>query len=404
MGGAVVTALADSGVRPAPGERVAITVGSRGIANIAVAAKACADWVRACGATPFLVPAMGSHGGATAAGQRQVIESYGCTEAFCGCPIRSSMEVVELPRGDSPIPVYLDAHAASADRIIVLNRVKPHTDFHGPYESGLMKMLAIGLGKQAQAVEIHRHGVYGMRELMPRVARQVLAHAPILVGVALLENAYDETMRVVALPAAEIPAREGALLAEAAAHLPRLSLDDIDLLIVDRIGKNISGVCMDTNIIGRLYVDGEPEPLRPRIGKILARALTSETHGNCLGVGLADVVTRRLADAIDWNATYENLYTSTFIRRGFLPVVMDSDAQAVAFAQRCLRAIPVEAQRIVRIQDTLHLGELEVSQPVAEALVGAAHIEDLGPLPNWFDAAGTMLPFFDRTKEEEQHP
>lgn len=390
---AVARELAATGCRVGAGETVAISVGSRGIANLATAVRATVDWVRGQGGEPFLVPAMGSHGGATGPGQQAVIEGYGCTEAAMGCPIRSSMEVVELPQGQAEVPVFLDRHASTADHVIVLNRVKIHTDFHGPYESGLMKMLAIGLGKQAQAVEIHRHGVHGMRDIMPQVAREILAHAPILCGVALLENAYDETMQVSAMAGADIPSRELELIEVARGHMPRLPVDDLDILVVDRIGKNISGVCMDTNIIGRLYVDGVAEPERPRIGKIVARDLTVETHGNALGVGLADIVTRRLANGIDWAPTYENIYTSTFVKRGFLPLVMETDAQAVAFAQRAIRGVPVAEQRIVRIRDTLHLGEVHASAAVVAACADRDDIVVGETIPSWFIDDGSMVPF-----------
>ena len=365
VGREVYSRLAAADLPLRAGQTVAVTVGSRGIANLAVAVKAAADWVKSRGATPFLVPAMGSHGGGTATGQREVIEGYGVTEAAIGCAIRSSMEVVTLPQGDVEVPVYFDRHAAGADHTLVLNRIKVHTDFHGPYESGLMKMMAIGLGKHAQAMEIHRHGVTGMRDIMPRVARQVLRHGNVLAGIGLIENACEHTAEVHVIPAGDIERRELELIERSRRLMPRLPVDAIDILIVDEIGKNISGVCMDTNIIGRLYVDGQEEPCTPRINKIMARRLTEASHGNGLGVGLADVVTRRLADAIDWPATYENIFTSTFVRRGFLPIVMETDAQALGFCRRVVRAIPTKDLRIMRIRNTLEIRELVVSEPIA---------------------------------------
>lgn len=375
------------------GQTVAITVGSRGIANLSVAVRATCDWVKSQQATPILVPAMGSHGGATGPGQQSVIEHYGCTEEAMGAAIKSSMDVVELPQGDSPIPVFMDAIAHACDHVIALNRIKIHTDFHGTYESGLMKMLAIGLGKQAQAIEIHRHGVVGMRDYMPIVAKNVLKSGKILAGVALVENAYDETMHVTAMAGEDIPEKELPLIDMARANMPKLPIENIDILIVDRIGKNISGVCMDTNIIGRLYVDGVPEPTSPSINTIIARDLTEETHGNALGLGLADIVTRRLADGVDWTATYENIYTSTFVRRGFLPIVMETDAQALSFAQRAIRAVPLESQRIIRIRDTLHLGSMEVTAQVAKDCEDLNHVEVTGPIEGWFNEAGSMNVF-----------
>ncbi len=375
------------------GQTVAISVGSRGIANLAIAVKAAVDWVKSRGATAFLVPAMGSHGGGTAEGQRQVIEGYGVTEAATGAEIRSSMAVIELPRETAEVPVYFDRNAASADHTLVLNRIKVHTDFHGPYESGLMKMMAIGLGKHAQAMAIHRYGVHGMRDIMPQVARQVLKHGNILAGIGLIENACDHTAEIHVIPAADIEGGELDLIARARALMPSLPVDDIDILIVDELGKDISGVGMDTNIIGRLYVDDQDEPAHPRINKIMARGLTAATHGNALGVGMADVVTRRLADAIDWAPTCENIYTSTFVRRGFLPLVMETDAQALAFCKRVVRAIPTANLRIMRIRNTLAIRELVVSEALAGELrarsdvhVGAKPVALFGQTPE-------MLPF-----------
>ena len=245
------------GVVIAPGSRVAIALGSRGIGDLATVVARVAAWVRRQGAHPFLVPAMGSHGGATAEGQQAVLEAYGLGEEHLGCPIVSTMEVVELPRGECPVPVYTDAAAANAEAIIMVNRVKPHTDFHGPYESGLMKMIAIGLGKQKQADALHAYGQRGLREFMPLVARQVLEHGNVVLGVAIIENALDATMDVRAVPAARIAADEPALLATARAHSPHLPMDALDVLLVDRMGKDISGVGMDTNVIGRMLITGQ---------------------------------------------------------------------------------------------------------------------------------------------------
>ena len=267
-----------------PGARIAIAVGSRGIAHLVEIVRQVAAWVKSQGAEPFIVPAMGSHGGATAAGQRKVLEGYGLTEAAVGAPIVSSMDVVELPQGDAEVPVYYDAAAHAADGTIVINRIKPHTSFHGRHESGLMKMIAIGLGKHAQALAIHNLGVRGLREVMPQVARQALRSANILLGVAIVENANDETMIVRAIPAGCIAEEEPALLEIARAQMPRLPVPELDLLIVDEMGKDISGLGMDTNVIGRLKIPGQPEPERPRIRVIYVRDLTDATHGNAVGM------------------------------------------------------------------------------------------------------------------------
>lgn len=345
----------------ARGTRVALAVGSRGIANLPVIVSRVAEWVRQQGADPFIVPAMGSHAGATAEGQRKLLEKLGVSAA----PIVSSMEVVELVPG-----VFMDRQAAAADGVIVINRVKPHTSFHGRYESGLMKMIAVGLGKQAGAAAIHRLGVAGLRETMPAVARQVLATGKIWLGVAVVENAYEETLALEVLTAAEIPAREPVLLELARAHQPRLPVEELDLLIVDELGKEISGTGMDTNVIGRLRIAGEPEPVRPRIGRIFVRDVRGDS---AYGIGLADVTTRRLVERADWEVTRINAQTSGFAQRAVLPAVVERDEEAVC------------GERIARIRNTLHLEELIVSEPVRQELAGREGVEVLGPAELWDD-------------------
>jgi hypothetical protein len=290
------------------------------------------EWVKSQGGKPFLVPAIGSHGGATSDGQVVVLTGYGITEATMGAPVRSSIQVVELPTAEAGIPIYFDAQAFAADGTIVLNHVKPHTSFYGTYESGLMKMLAIGLGKHRQALAIHAYGIAGLRTLMPRVAKQILRHANILLGVAVVENAYDETMLLRALPASEIPAREPELLQIARANMSYLPVDDIDILVVDEIGKNISGLGMDPNIIGRLKIVGQPEPTSPCIKVIIVLYLSAATQGNAVGMGLADIMLRRAAEKINFAATYANVVTTGFLERAKLPVVAESDAESFRIA------------------------------------------------------------------------
>lgn len=389
-GRATAEALAGCGVSLQPGQRVAIAVGSRGIADLNLITRAVVDWTRAQGAEPFLVPAMGSHGGATAEGQKQVLEGYGLTPQGVGAPIRSSLEVVELPRGDLPIPVYFDQCASEADAVLVINRVKPHTSFHGRFESGLMKMIAIGLGKHAQATAIHQHGLAGLRELMPRIAMQILARTPIVLGIAVVENALDEPMLIEAIPAARIAEVEPGLLELARRNMPCLPTDRLDLLIVDRMGKDISGLGMDPNIIGRLKIRGQSEPDRPDIRLILARELSAGSHGNAIGVGLADIITRRLFEQIDLRATYENVLTSTFNERGKLPLIADDDRQAVEFALRLLAAPQPELLRVARIRDTLHLQEVCVSQAVLDELKAAGDAHICGPVEPLFTASGEL--------------
>lgn len=350
--------------------RIAIAVGSRGIANLPEIVRGVVGWVRGQGAEPFLVPAMGSHGGATAAGQRKILEGFGLTG------INSSMEVVELGPN-----AFMDRLAHESDGVIVINRIKPHTSFHGRYESGLMKMIAIGLGKHAGAAAIHKLGIPGLRETMPQVARHLLATGKILFGVGIVENAYDETLALEVIPGNEIPEREPALLQLARVNMPALPTDSLDLLIVDELGKTISGTGMDTNVIGRLRIAGEAEPVCPKIGKIFVRELVGDS---AYGVGLADVTTRQLVEKADWNVTRVNAETSGFGLRANIPHVTTTDDEAVEWALRSrLKTAPTDGGRIVRIQNTLHLENLIVSEPVCQEIAGRDTIEVLGPASLW---------------------
>ncbi len=385
--------LEGCGVPVTAGSRVAIAVGSRGIANLEGLVGEVVRWVRGRGGDPFIVPAMGSHGGATAAGQSDVLAGYGITEARVGAPIRSCMEVVELPRGACPVPVCFDRLAHEADATILINRIKPHTSFRGRYESGLMKMLAVGLGKHRQALAIHALGVAGLREAMPAVARQVLAHANVTLGIAVVENACDETMALKAIPAARIPDEEPALLELARTHMPHLPLDAIDLLVVDEIGKNISGLGMDTNIIGRLKIRGQPEPETPDIRVILVRDLTPETHGNAAGMGLADIMLRSAFAKIDFHATYANVMTTGFLERGKTPMIAGTDAEALQWAFR-MAGMPDPAQaRVLRIRNTLRLDRLQASPASVAALRGRAEITIEGPVEPAFTPDGGFAPW-----------
>jgi hypothetical protein len=373
-----------------PGCRVAIAVGSRGIAGIDRIVRALVGWLKSKQADPFIVPAMGSHGGATGEGQKGVLAGYGVTEEGVGAPIRSSMAVVELPQGDAGTKVYFDQEARKADATILVNRVKVHTSFHGRYESGLMKMMAIGLGKHAQALAIHQLGVPGLREAMPRVARQVLQHANVVLGLAIVENARDETMLIRALRAADIPDQEPALLDIARANMPSLPVSELDVLIIDEIGKNISGVGLDTNVIGRLKIRGQPEPETPSFRFITIHDLSAGSHGNALGMGLADVTTRRLFEKIDFKATYANVLTSTFLERGKVPIIAETDRQAVEIAlEACALPDPGKA-RIARIRNTLRLEQLQVSPAVLGEIEGLRDVEVVGSSGELFDSGGSL--------------
>jgi len=363
------------------GRSVAIGAGSRGIANYALVVGTVAGCVRAAGGRPFIFPAMGSHGGATPDGQRAVLATHGITEPTMGCPIISDLAVDTVGHTARGLPVYLDRHANAADALIVINRVKAHTNFRGPVESGLCKMLAIGCGKHAQALAIHNHGVTGLRDDMPEVARVVLASGKVAAGFAIVEDGHHQTARIAGVAPADFHARESQLLVEAKRLSPRLPVDACDLLIVERIGKDISGTGMDTNVIGRCrLVDFAAFPT-PVIKIILALSLSADTHGNAIGMGLADLVTRRLADAVDRRTTNVNCITGHSPGMGALPIVADTDHEAVRLAlDFLLGPDAVSTARIIRIRDTLNLGEMEVSERVLGDLRGREGIEVIGEL------------------------
>ncbi|HZS07099.1 MAG TPA: DUF2088 domain-containing protein [Blastocatellia bacterium] len=387
---AVAEQLGSGKLQITPGARIAIAAGSRGVANIARITRAVAAAVKSAGGDPFIFPAMGSHGGATAEGQREILASYGITEEAMGCPIRSSMEVVELDNGGLELPLFMDRQAFESDGVILVNRIKPHTAFHGDYESGLVKMSVIGLGKERLASELHRYGVYGLTTVMPRAGRQILASGRILLGVGIVENAYDETAIIEALTPQEILTREPELLRSAKGLLPRFPLDEFDVLVVDRLGKDISGSGMDPNIIGRMEIKGVPEPESPRIKSIVVTDLTEASHGNACGIGLADVTTRRLLDKVDWDATYTNGVTSGFYSHFKLPIVAATDAQALEWGIRASHD-PHKVKKIVRIKDTLHLSEMYVSEAALEEIKD--NVEILSAPMHLFEGQGSLIAF-----------
>jgi hypothetical protein len=359
---------------------VAVTAGSRGIHDIVPALRTTVDYLREHGATPFLIPAMGSHGGAEAPEQVTLLRELGVTEESIGCPIRATMDVVELGRLPNGTPIHFDRYAAEADGVVVVNRVKLHTDFHGSIESGLSKMIAIGLGKKRGAETIHSHGPNGLRTLIPAIARQVAGTGRILCGVALLENADERTAEVVALPPEAIgAAEEEALLVRAANLMGRLPFAHLDVLIVDELGKNISGCGMDTNIIGRMRIPGQPEPDAPQISIIVALDITPQSHGNAAGVGLADLIPAKLAHKIDFTATYINGLTSGIggVQRIMLPAVLPTARDAIAAALHCCAQPDYDAIRLARVRNTLALQEMLISRPLLEE-TQAAGFEALG--------------------------
>jgi len=375
-----------------PGMKIAIACGSRGVNHIALIARSLADCLKSCGAEPFIVPAMGSHGGATAEGQAKVLADYGITEDYVGVPIRSSMEVVSL--GHTPeephVPVYMDKNAYGADGVIVINRVKAHTDFHGEHESGIVKMLTIGLGKHAQALAIHSYGVRGLREYIPYVSAAVIRSGKILGALAILEDGNDETADIAAARADEIFDVDSAFLARSKSLMATLPFRDLDVLLVDVMGKDISGTGLDTNVIGRVSIEGQPDG-EPHCRNICVLSLTPGSHGNAVGIGLADIISKRLYDAVDLQATYTNVVTSGFLKRGAIPFTASTDKEAVEIALRFSGAVDPEKPRFVRIRDTLHLSEIEVSEALLAELPPECRI--LGETALRFDAQGKIEDF-----------
>ncbi len=373
-----------------PGMRIAIGVGSRGMADIPTLVRVLVDEIRKCGGIPFVVPAMGSHGGATPEGQRDVLAQLGVTEASAGCEILASMEVVQIGRLDSGLPVYMDKLAYEADGIVVINRIKPHTCFHGPNESGLVKIITIGLGKQKGAESCHSYSFKVMAEHIVAMAEISLAKTPILFGVATVENAYDRIAEIVAVPAGEIIEADRTLLLKAKARMPKFMFDEFDVLIVDQIGKDVSGDGMDPNITGRFsspYATGGPN-----ITRIVILDLTERTHGNANGMGAADFTTRRMADKVDFPLSYVNSLTANLPTTVRLPVVLDNDREAILAAVKTSCARDLGKARVVRIKDTLHMSEIFVSEAMLAEARANPEIEILSEASAlMFDADGNLI-------------
>jgi hypothetical protein len=381
----------------APGERIAIAVGSRGMASLPVLVATVIEQVRAWGGRPSLVPAMGSHGGGTAEGQMALLASLGITPEKIGAPVDPSMEVEEIGRDGDGHPVYFSRAALSADGIIVLNRVKVHTDYHGEFESGVIKMLVIGLGKRRGAETIHKRGIRGLREGIPAAARVILARAPVRLAIATLENAYEDVAYVRAILPRDLFEEEKRLLAECRTLLPRLPFACADVLVVDEVGKEISGTGMDPNVIGRLMITGEKEFERPFIRRIVVLDLTEASHGNCTGLGLADFITERVYRKIDLTAFYVNTLTGAMVERGKIPMIMPTDEEAIKAAARTSWDVAPGREKIARIRNTLMIHELEVSETLLPDILSAGgsggDIEVVGDWHDFhFDADGRLLP------------
>ncbi len=364
--------------RVEPGMEVAVTAGSRGIANIGTILRHLVEELKEMGAAPFVVPAMGSHGGATAEGQVEILESLGVTEESVGAEIRSSMDVVELGKTASGVPVYMDRIASEADGIVVAGRIKLHTDFRSDIESGILKMASIGLGKHEQALALHAYGVKGIKDYMVEAGEKVLQSGKVLFGFGIVENAYEDTAILEAIPPEKVVEREKALLQESAKLMPKLPVSEMDVLFVDELGKNYSGTGMDTNVIGRFRILDVEEPEEPSARYLVVSNVSEASHGNTLGVGLADFTTSRLFEKIDYEAMNQNVFTSTFVERAKVPMVMENDRRALEAAVRCNWGVAPEDTRFVRIPNTLDLEYLYLSENLVDEALKTGNVETVG--------------------------
>jgi len=379
-----------------PGQTVAITAGSRGIANIHLIIKAAVKFFQSLGAKPFIVPAMGSHGGGTAEGQRAIIEGYGITEEFCGCPIKASMETIIVCQTAEGFPVHFDKYASEADHVLVCGRVKPHTDFVGDVESGLMKMMLIGLGKHNGARVYHRAILdYSFPQIVRSVADQVLRRCRIVAGLATIENGYDETAKIAAVPAEAMEEHEKRLLIQAKQWMPRLPFKRCDILFIDEMGKNISGAGLDTNVVGRKFEFHRAAADEwPKVKRIAVRGLTEETHGNASGIGLIEFCTTRVLRQMDERITRINCLTSGNVAACMLPVNFDTDREVLDEALPTIGLTEPLNARILWIHNTLDLAEVECSQVYwdeAQSRDDLEIISELRGLP--FDAEGNLPQF-----------
>jgi hypothetical protein len=369
--------------RVRPGMHVAVGVGSRGIGCIREVVTAVVEELIALGAHPYLVPAMGSHGGGAAHGQAEVLAGYGLGPETLGVPTNSAMATVQIGHTPAGMPVHFDANAAQAEAILVVNRIKPHTSFRCPWESGLFKMLAVGFGKAEGAATIHS---WGIQEAMPAAARVILATLPVIAGVGIVENGHHQPAEIVALPAEEIEAREPELLKRAWTHLPRIPLEPLDLLVLQEIGKDISGTGMDLNVVGMWRRNGGP--IQPDFRVVTALRLTPNSHGNAVGIGYCDLIPQRLRDQVDWDATYTNCLTASNFNGAKTPITLPTDQAVIAAGLP--RTEPAQA-RIVIARNTLDLGSFWVSEPLLPEVARTTGLEQIGPPQALtFDAHGAL--------------
>jgi len=372
------------------GMSIAVTAGSRGIDNIALILGAVVSYLKSRGAKPFIIPAMGSHGGSTSEGQKAILTEYGITEESMGCPVRATMDTVRIGTlPDTGEPILIDRFSAEADGIVVVNRIKPHTAFRATYESGLMKMMTIGLGKQAGAEVCHREGILRLGTNVERFAFGILAHARILFGVGIVENAYDKTAIIKALTAREIPVKEPELLAQAKALMGRILIDEADVLVVDEIGKNISGEGMDPNIAGRWIVPTVQGGIKTKMVAVLD--LSDETLGNSVGLGMADVCTKKAMGKVDTDATYPNSLTSTVTSLCKIPMYFDNDRYTIKAAVKMVWGKKPKDVTLVRIRNTMEIDEILVSENLAASIGNHPHLTIISaPQELAFDTEGDL--------------
>jgi hypothetical protein len=387
-----VTDLNFEGV-PQGGE-VAVGAGSRGIANLPTIVRGVVRGIREQGYDPFIFPAMGSHGGATAAGQRDKLATLGITEEAVGCEIRATMDVVEIGRTpDRDVPVYADAYAVEADAIVLVNRIKPHTDFGGDVESGLSKMLVIGMGKQRGAKMAHDWAVdWSLRNMLPEITERLLEELPVAGGVAIVEDEHDDTTLLEGVPPSEFLDREMELLELAWERMPKLPFDELDVVVVDQLGKDVSGQGMDTNVTGRRHFTiNEPEPESPDIRRIYLRGYTAKTDGNAMGMGQADVAHADVLEGLDWSKSLINAITASTVRGVRLPPVVENDRAGLLASLGTIGPVPGEEARVLRVTDTARLKQCYASTPLVEAARERADLRVVSePAPIEFDDEGAF--------------
>ena len=377
------------------GDSVAITAGSRGIVNIDRIIESVAGEIKKAGGVPFIVPAMGSHGNAVAEGQTDILRHYKITDDLMGCPIRSSMETVKIGNARKGFPVYLDRNAYGADHIIVLNRIKQHTDFSGKIESGLAKMMAIGLGKRDGASTYHKASLeYGFERVLREVAEVVISTGKIAFGLGIIENPYDETAIISAVSSESLIQEEERLQEKAKELAAQLPFDTLDVLIIDEIGKDVSGLGMDTKVVGRMMQTGESDPEKPKITRIFVRDLTPDTMGNAAGIGLADFTTKRLVDKINYDSTYMNFITSMGPQKVRIPIYFDTDRRILDAVFETIGMVEPEDSKVVRIKNTLKLQEVDISESLLQPAKDRSDLEIIGDLKEMqFDSQGNLTPF-----------